>query len=225
MPQSPKQPKARRIMRPADAHAAQIDAELNQMLKPDSAVEANRLCLACGLCCNGSIFSRVGIEKREVEAIAAIVPVWEQESGDVAFSQPCPAWTEGKCGLYAVRPGRCASYICKLQGLVMNGAVSGAAGEKIVDAAVKQAAALRDRVAAYTGKEPQALNLRQFHKEFHPKAMKKAKSGELTLMEQTLVRECYLFLKLQDRYFSETSLIKQYAFILQQIDYFANGEG
>lgn len=75
---------------------------------------SSSLCLACGLCCQGVVFSGVRLLESEVE--------WAQKKrldviaypGGHAFRQPCPILREEtKCAAYEERPARCREFECK----------------------------------------------------------------------------------------------------------------
>jgi Fe-S-cluster containining protein len=77
------------------------------------------LCRACGLCCDGSLFGRVGLDAEEVEP-ARKTHLRVLDSGK-AFEQPCPALLavdgDGErraCSIYADRPRSCRRFVCRL---------------------------------------------------------------------------------------------------------------
>lgn len=77
------------------------------------------LCLACGLCCDGSLFGFVPLEPAEIApARARGLAVIASGRG---FEQPCPA-LRGGCTLYAERPAACRRFTCRL--LARDGPVS-----------------------------------------------------------------------------------------------------
>ena len=62
------------------------------------------LCLECGLCCDGTLFTHVALTEEEQKL----------GLGDV-LRQPCPALaSDHKCGVYAKRPKGCARFVCML---------------------------------------------------------------------------------------------------------------
>lgn len=82
--------------------------------------DLSALCRACGLCCDGSLFGRVGLTPEEVEPARKrglrVVP------GGKSFEQPCAALvTSGagpesarSCSLYDERPQSCRRFVCRL---------------------------------------------------------------------------------------------------------------
>ena len=72
----------------------------------------SELCLACGLCCDGSLFGRVPLAPEEVDVARKnrlrVIP-----SGR-AMEQPCAALEGGACTAYAERPNACRAFECRL---------------------------------------------------------------------------------------------------------------
>lgn len=73
------------------------------------------LCTACGLCCNGVLFTSVicstAAEARRMEELGQTLRNIE---GLCSFSQPCPKLDETRCGIYVDRPTRCRRFECEL---------------------------------------------------------------------------------------------------------------
>jgi Fe-S-cluster containining protein len=84
-------------------------------------VDLEALCRACGLCCDGSLFGRVGLTPEEV-APARMRSLRVVPSGK-AFEQPCAALvTSGAgtesataCSIYDERPLACRRFTCRLR--------------------------------------------------------------------------------------------------------------
>lgn len=73
------------------------------------------LCLSCGLCCDGSLFTHVGLEREEVEQLRALgIPIRTLRSGTEVLPQRCSALKGRECQIYPDRPKSCAAYQCKL---------------------------------------------------------------------------------------------------------------
>src|SRR5215472_16937799 len=80
--------------------------------------DLERLCQSCGLCCDGSLFGRVGLAPGEVEGARRrglrVVP-----SGG-SLEQPCAALeasASGRrrtCSIYDERPQSCRAFACRL---------------------------------------------------------------------------------------------------------------
>lgn len=86
--------------------------------------DASRLCLACGICCQGLLHDTVVLLPDE-EPLAqrlglAVVP----GTAYPLFSLPCPCHREGQCAVYAERPTTCRTYQCKLLECHLAGEIS-----------------------------------------------------------------------------------------------------
>lgn len=74
---------------------------------------AERLCLSCGLCCDGSLYVSTAIRAEEVPVMTRLgVPVLKRGDQHL-MTQPCAALVDLACRAYRERPRRCASYRCK----------------------------------------------------------------------------------------------------------------
>lgn len=97
---------------------------------------ATRLCLSCGLCCNGVLFRDVELQSGDDAAhlAAAGMPLRavRRSGGTISRSpQPCAMLcADNKCRVYESRPSRCREFECVLFKAVT-------AGEVTVDAALK----------------------------------------------------------------------------------------
>ena len=88
----------------------------------------DRLCLACGLCCNGVLFRDVELQGGDnPEALQKLgLPILRSR-----FAQPCPALCDGnKCRVYEQRPKRCHDFECGVLKAVI-------AGKRSVDDALR----------------------------------------------------------------------------------------
>jgi len=74
--------------------------------------DSSSLCLACGLCCNGTLIGFVSLDKREMPALKKIMD-FEEEQGNGFFLQPCKKYCDG-CTVYEDRPKQCGLYECGL---------------------------------------------------------------------------------------------------------------
>lgn len=107
--------------------------------------DASSLCFGCGLCCDGTLFSHIGVldesdlgiplRQLGVEVIA--------EADPPVFALPCPAVAHGVCTIYhRQRPRACVWFECDLVRAVAAGAVSSFEARTVI----VDTKALRDRV-------------------------------------------------------------------------------
>jgi uncharacterized protein len=73
--------------------------------------ECVSLCLACGFCCDGTLFNRVPLLEAEVPPLKVRLQVVD---GQHHARQPCPALDGTACRVYAERPLTCRRYRCLL---------------------------------------------------------------------------------------------------------------
>lgn len=76
--------------------------------------EASRLCLACGLCCQGVFHSSAMIRADETRAVERLGLEVVETDGRPGFPLPCRHHQEGRCAVYRQRPHVCKAYRCKL---------------------------------------------------------------------------------------------------------------
>ena len=87
------------------------------MTAPDTLSLASRLCLACGMCCDGTVHAFARIQAADVEpAQAAGFAPYDTPDGLPAFPRPCRYLDGAACRRYMDwRPSICGDYFCKLQ--------------------------------------------------------------------------------------------------------------
>ncbi len=108
--------------------------------KSDIMSESMRICLSCGICCDGTLIGFVQLHTEEIPAVRKIIEV-EEEGQQGIFLQPCKQFSCNGCKVYAERPIECGKYEC---GLLKSAAKKELTFEDAVDvvAAVKQKTAL-----------------------------------------------------------------------------------
>ena len=97
---------------------------------------ASRLCAACGICCNGVMFYKVRLQSGDVPRELRALGLKIKHKHTEQFSlQPCPAYRESQCAIYAQRPERCGLFACRQLRRVAAGEIQEAeALEKIHEA-------------------------------------------------------------------------------------------
>lgn len=93
--------------------------------EPTAESPLSTLCRGCGLCCDGTLFSHVGLEPGELEQLRALgIPTKTLKSGTQVLPQRCGALTGRDCSIYADRPKSCAAYNCLLAEALTEGRVT-----------------------------------------------------------------------------------------------------
>lgn len=111
-------------------------------------MSAQQLCLACGLCCDGTMFHHVSIESDEVEPLRRFgLPI---ASDEVRMPQPCTAHVNGRCEAYTVRPKACVSFRCRLLTRLESGEITEAAARAVLTTILDAARELRTAAAGRT---------------------------------------------------------------------------
>lgn len=87
--------------------------------------EESLLCMACGLCCDGTLFAAVSVEALEFPVLRALpVTLATGRDGRYSLVQPCPACTGSRCEIYDQRPGACLKWECYVLEGYRRGAIS-----------------------------------------------------------------------------------------------------
>jgi Fe-S-cluster containining protein len=106
--------------------------------------DGSQLCVACGICCDGILFSSVTItDPSEAERVRAHrIPVHVVDERHF-FDQPCSALGDKGCSIYTERPLLCHAYRCLLLKQVDAGTMALADALRIVEDARKREVEIR----------------------------------------------------------------------------------
>jgi hypothetical protein len=110
---------------------------------------ANRLCLSCGLCCNGVLFRDVELrapgESRHLAAWGLPVKLPRSAAVPARLPQPCAALcADHRCRIYAERPARCREFQCGVLQRLLAGQLEPAAAQQLIRRTREQAQRVRD---------------------------------------------------------------------------------
>ncbi len=130
-----------------------------------------KLCLTCGLCCNGVIFADVqlkrGDDDERFKALGLPLAKFrgrQTEHGQSThwkFPQPCAAFDGCHCRIYADRPKHCRAFDCALLKSVNAGEVKVPAALRSIEKARERAEKVRQLLRKLGDKdESVALSLR-----------------------------------------------------------------
>jgi len=111
-------------------------------------VDGSRLCLACGLCCQGLLHDWAQIEEGEIEDARRLGLRTQEQKGEASFALPCPCHRDGRCTAYQERLSPCREYRCKLLRGYLAGDVTLGAGLRRVEQVKQLIAAIRHRLGA-----------------------------------------------------------------------------
>lgn len=93
-----------------------FDSVLISFAMSDPAIvdAASRLCLACGMCCNGVLFQIVRLQAedsaRDLEKLGMAL---SRKKTEPYFNQPCRFLDNCTCQIYTQRPSRCRQFECR----------------------------------------------------------------------------------------------------------------
>jgi Fe-S-cluster containining protein len=114
----------------------------------------SQLCLDCGLCCNGTLFSHALIYPRDLSKGVPQVPAQisvQRRSEKLFFYLPCPAHdAQAGCTVYDARPIICRGFECKLLQAHSAGKIDLDRAREIVAQTKARAAALEKQVGPPT---------------------------------------------------------------------------
>jgi Fe-S-cluster containining protein len=103
---------------------------------------AEKLCLSCGLCCNGVIFADVQLERGDNATRLRELGVLKRNG--TKFPQPCAKHDGCRCAIYNDRPQYCRQFECLLLKNASEGRVTEAAALRVIDEGRKKAAIVRE---------------------------------------------------------------------------------
>ncbi len=103
-----------------------------------------QLCRACGLCCDGTLFDLVKLERGDdagkLKALGLPVSLSRGKKPGARFPQPCSALCEDRtCRVYAERPWQCRTFECQLFKDAKVGRITFAAALRLVKLARRRA--------------------------------------------------------------------------------------
>jgi hypothetical protein len=106
--------------------------------------QGEQLCLACGLCCDGTLFDLVKLEASDdaskLKALGLPVKVSRGATPIARFPQPCAALCKDRtCRLYADRPWQCRVFECGVFKDAKAGRITFAAALRLVKQARRRA--------------------------------------------------------------------------------------
>ena len=127
------------------ARAAREAGDVDAPTAPHRPDEDTSICLGCGLCCDGTLFSHLGVVDESdlgmpLSALGVTVIV---EADPPVFALPCPAFDGYCCTIHDLhRPRACGWFECDVSTAVADGSMAWADARRVIDDTI----VLRDRV-------------------------------------------------------------------------------
>lgn len=104
-----------------------------------------RLCPACGLCCNGVLFTDVKLEPGDDPVrLGQLGFKFRKRGRTCSFGQPCAAHEQSRCRIYAERPAYCRDFECRLLQKVQAGKMTAAKALTAIGQALQRVAEVED---------------------------------------------------------------------------------
>lgn len=105
---------------------------------------ASRLCTACGLCCDGTMFQIVRMQPGDCAAeLGRLGLKIRSKEGEFHMEQPCSALKDLRCTVYERRPTRCRLFHCQQLRMLEAGETTEAAAMSLILETRAQAAQVR----------------------------------------------------------------------------------
>ncbi|HEY1051865.1 MAG TPA: YkgJ family cysteine cluster protein [Prosthecobacter sp.] len=83
-------------------------------MNAETTAAASRLCTACGMCCDGTMFQIVRMQPGDSPAeLGRLGMRIRSQGGEFHMEQPCAALVELRCRIYDKRPTRCRLFNCE----------------------------------------------------------------------------------------------------------------
>jgi Fe-S-cluster containining protein len=122
------------------------------------------ICLQCGICCDGTLFSGVLLQPKDnlQDLKARGLPIRRLAQGS-RFSQPCAALSGCRCRIYPGRPQHCRQFECVLLKNYLSDQLSASAALRLIRRA-KRLAAKAAKTLHLLGDSGDKSSLRQRYK-------------------------------------------------------------
>ena len=113
----------------------------------DFPAAASRLCTACGMCCDGTMFQIVKLQPGDSAAeLGRLGLKIRSRGGAFHMEQPCAALKELRCTVYDKRPTRCRLFHCQQLRLLETNETTETAAMSLILKARAQVAQVRDLI-------------------------------------------------------------------------------
>lgn len=117
---------------------------------------ASRLCLACGLCCNGVLFDIVCLQPQDaMKPLERLGMKINRRKTEPYFKQPCGFLQDRRCGIYEQRPARCRLFECRILRRLEAGEFSEEQAAALIRQALQKVAEIEMRLGELGGQNAQ----------------------------------------------------------------------
>ncbi len=101
-----------------------------------------KLCLSCGLCCDGSMFGNVAVTQDEAARLRVLgMAVIDGPNGGARFTQGCASLgADCRCRVYEARPVACRRFNCLVATALIEGEIDLTEAEQTVARARREVA-------------------------------------------------------------------------------------
>jgi len=179
----------------------------------NSGTQSSELCVYCGMCCSGIIFSHVSISDNAYKRLDNPDTIVVDGTHKMQF--PCQYLDNCSCTIYGDRPKKCGSFICKLLDNLIDGDMNIEQTKKIVDLTKEQTTWLLKNLGTILNKEInyETVSLRNSLYEVYSllsNRFKQTQNPSFTDLEYQFCLNALDFFKGMKRYFNDPSMLKKY---------------
>jgi uncharacterized protein len=108
---------------------------------------ASRLCVSCGMCCDGTMFHIVRMQPADsVAALNVLGLKLKKKKGQNCIEQPCPMLKQQRCSIYLGRPERCRLFECQQLQRVRDATITEEQAEATILGAKQKIGAILDLI-------------------------------------------------------------------------------
>lgn len=143
------------------------DTSTSTTATDDGMHDESSICVGCALCCDGTLFAHVDLQRDEHPDTRRALGVALRGNGsDSMLMQPCSCSVEGRCTIYEDRPLTCRAYQCSLLRRLEAGETTSAEARAVI----QRTRARRDAVLPLLRAEVpegQTMGFFRLHRELH----------------------------------------------------------
>lgn len=108
--------------------------------------DEENICLACGICCDGTLIGFVEVEAAEFSRLKGVLEV--EESDQIGFFlHPCEKFCE-KCTIYDQRPKQCELFECKVLKSYEKGEMDFKSATTIIESVIEKKIGIQNKLRA-----------------------------------------------------------------------------